>query len=83
MIHSLLLPFLQLYVKRIDAIFFLSDKTREEIILSRQLPQDRCHFVPWGRRIFTPPLLKCAMMIKSFLQGERIGSPGSNECVKK
>ena len=28
MIHSLLLPFLQLYVKRIDAIFFLSDKER-------------------------------------------------------
>lgn len=59
MIHSLLLPFLQLYVKRIDAIFFLSEKTREEIIMSRQLPQDRCHFVPWGGEAnFYAPFVK-------------------------
>lgn len=73
MIHSLLLPFLQLYVKRIDAIFFLIKLAKKSFYQDSFLRTDVILFPGGGRRIFTPPLLKCAMMIKSFLQGERIG----------
>lgn len=58
-IHSLLLPYLQIYIKQIDAVFFLSEKTREEIIMTRNLPQGQCHFVPWGGDMdFYAPFIK-------------------------
>ncbi|MBK4540745.1 hypothetical protein JJQ31_16735, partial [Enterobacter hormaechei] len=47
-IHSLLLPFLKCYVRKIDAIFFLSEKSRDEIKASRGLHSHQCHFIPWG-----------------------------------
>ncbi|MEI9481922.1 glycosyltransferase [Enterobacter cancerogenus] len=46
--HGLLLPFLQTYVRQIDAIFFLSKRTRDEISTSKKIATDRCHFIPWG-----------------------------------
>lgn len=58
-IHSALMPFLKIYIRKIDSIFFLSDKTRNSILKERSLDSRRCHFIPWGGEAdFYQPFLK-------------------------
>jgi glycosyltransferase involved in cell wall biosynthesis len=47
-IHSRLLPLIVSYVKKMDAIFFLSPKTMSNFVSERGLNSAKCHFVPWG-----------------------------------
>ncbi|MHA1025573.1 glycosyltransferase family protein [Enterobacter ludwigii] len=47
-IHSFFFPLLKFYVRKIDAIFFLSEKSCDEIKTSKGLHSNQCHFIPWG-----------------------------------
>lgn len=47
-IHAIFLPILERYMRALDAIFFLSEKTQFEISVKRELHPERCHFIPWG-----------------------------------
>jgi len=47
-IHFIFLPLLVRYIRALDSIFFLSEKTMNEIVTQRGLNRNKCHFIPWG-----------------------------------
>lgn len=47
-IHTMLLPIIERYIRSLDLIFFLSEKTLSEISEKRNLKPERCHFIRWG-----------------------------------
>lgn len=47
-IHTILLPAIERYIRCLDSIFFLSEKTLAEISEKRKLNPARCHFIRWG-----------------------------------
>ncbi len=47
-IHSIFLPILKVYLRNIDRLFFLSEKTRMEMIANYHFSEEKCHFIPWG-----------------------------------
>lgn len=47
-IHSLFLPLLTNYIRALDSIFFLSEKTMAEMLEFKKLCKKKCKFIPWG-----------------------------------
>lgn len=47
-IYQTFLFILERYIRSLSSIFFLSEKTMEEMITQRGLDRKKCHFIPWG-----------------------------------